>query len=213
MREVFQQSLQEVQERLVGIAELVEESITQATAAFGNSDVALAENVLDDAEQIGELTLALDELAIDILARQQPVASDLRLVVGALRMGASLQRMGDLAEHIAQLSRYRYPESAIPKGLSKTFARMGELDVQMAKLVVQLLSTQDPAVIDAIRDLDDDLDELHAKVFEKVLSDKLANNPMGVVDATLASRYHERFGDYAVSVAKQMRYFLVGELA
>ena len=90
---------------------------------------------------------------------------------------------------------------------------MGELDVEMAQLVVKLLSTQDPEVIEAIRDLDDDLDELHAKVFEKVLSDKLANNPMGVVDATLASRYHERFGDYAVSVAKQMRYFLVGELA
>lgn len=210
MREVFQQSLREVQERLVKIAELVEESISDATGAFGESDVARAERVIDGSDRIEVLVAELDQLAIDILARQQPVASDLRLVVGALRMSSSLERMADLAQHIAQLARYRYPESAIPAGLSKTFVRMGALDVQMAGLIVELLRTQEPHVIDQVRDLDDDLDELHAKVFEKVLSDKLANNPTGVVDATLASRYHERFGDHAVSVAKQMQFFLVG---
>ncbi|MBL3685851.1 phosphate transport system regulatory protein PhoU [Leucobacter zeae] len=212
MREVFQQSLREVQDRLVEIAELVEEAIDKATDAFGTSNVALAEEVIDGADRIEELTGALDQLTIDILARQQPVASDLRLVVGALRMGASLERMADLAQHIAQLARYRYPESAIPKGLKKIFVRMGALDVEMASKTAELLRTQDPAVIDEIRDLDDDLDELHAKVFEKVLSERLAENPTGVVDATLASRYHERFGDHAVSVAKQMQFFLSGSL-
>jgi phosphate transport system protein len=120
--------------------------------------------------------------------------------------------MGDLAQHIAQLARYRYPESAIPKGLKKIFVRMGALDVEMASKIVELLGTQDPRVIEEVRDLDDDLDELHAKVFEKVLSDKLADNPMGAVDATLASRYHERFGDHAVSIAKQVQFFLHGTL-
>ncbi|MBL3698942.1 phosphate signaling complex protein PhoU [Leucobacter luti] len=212
MREVFQQSLREVQERLVKIAELVEDAIENATSAFGNSDVAIAEKVIDDVEEIEALAAELDLHAIDILARQQPVASDLRLVVGALRMSASLERMADLAQHIAQLARYRYPESAIPKGLTKTFVRMAALDVEMAAKLVELLRTQELDVVAEIRDLDDDLDELHAKVFEKVLSDKLANNPTGVVDATLASRYHERFGDHAVSVAKQMQFFLSGSL-
>lgn len=212
MREVFQQSLHEVQERLVRIAELVEEAIENATTAFGNSDVAVAEQVIDDADEIETLAAELDQLTIDILARQQPVASDLRLMVGALRMSASLERMADLAQHIAQLARYRYPESAIPKGLKKTFVRMGALDVEMASKIVEVLRTQDPKVIEEVRDLDDDLDELHAKVFEKVLSDKLSANPTGVVDATLASRYHERFGDHAVSVAKQMQFFLSGSL-
>jgi phosphate transport system protein len=82
----------------------------------------------------------------------------------------------------------------------------------MASKIVEVLRTQDPKVIEEVRDLDDDLDELHAKVFEKVLSDKLTANPTGVVDATLASRYHERFGDHAVSVAKQMQFFLSGTL-
>ncbi len=206
MREVFQQELREVQDRLVQIAELVETAIQQATIAFGSSDVALAEQVLDNGEQV-------DQLASDILARQQPVASDLRLMVGALRMSASLERMADLAQHIAQLARYRYPESAIPEGLRKTFAKMGAVDVKMAGLLVALLRDQDAKVIDKIRDLDDDLDELHAKVFEKVLSQKVqVDGPTGVVDATLASRYHERFGDHAVDITKQMNFFLNGEL-
>lgn len=213
MRAVFQQSLGELQERLVGIAELVEESIREATEAFGDPDADLAEAVIDRSEEIDALALELDELAIDILLRQQPVASDLRLVVGSLRMSSSLERMSDLAQHIAQLARFRYPESAIPKGLRKTFAKMGALDVEMAQLVVTLLRDQEPALVNEIRDLDDGLDTLHSKVFEKVLSDKVRKNAEGVVDATLASRYHERFGDHAVKVAKQMQYFFSGELS
>ncbi len=213
MREVFQQELREVQDRLVQIAELVELAIQQATEAFGSSDVALAEQVLDGGEQVDQLASQLDELTIDILARQQPVASDLRLMVGALRMSASLERMADLAQHIAQLARYRYPESAIPQGLRKTFAKMGEIDAIMASKLVALLRDQDQSLIDEIRDLDDDLDELHAKVFEKVLSEKVqVAGPTGVVDATLASRYHERFGDHAVNITKQMNFFLSGAL-
>lgn len=212
MRKVFQQELLEVQGRLVQIAQLVETSIQQATTAFGTSDVVLAEQVIDGVDQIEQLANELDELTIDILARQQPVASDLRLIVGALRMSSSLERMSDLAQHIAQLARYRYPESAIPKGLRKTFARMGELDVLMAGKLVELLDTQDPQLISDIRDLDDALDELHAKVFEKVLSDKINADRTGVIDATLASRYHERFGDHAVNITKQMNFFLHGEI-
>lgn len=212
MRQVFQQSLRDVQNRLVEIAELVEQSIDNATQAFSGSDASLAEQVIDAGEQIEQLAYELDQQTIDILALQQPVASDLRLMVGALRMSSSLERMADLAQHIAQLARYRYPESAIPKGLGKTFVRMGALDVEMAQKLTELLRNQNEELIDEIRDLDDDLDKLHAKVFEKVLSDKVAENPVAVVDSTLASRYHERFGDHAVSVAKQMRFFLSGSL-
>lgn len=212
MREVFQQELREVRDRLVEIAELVEQAIQRATAAFGSSDVSLAEQVIDGGDQVDQLAAELDELTIDILARQQPVASDLRLMVGALRMSASLERMNDLAEHIAQLARYRYPESAIPQGLRKTFAKMGDIDQRMAAKLIELLREPDRKLIGEIRDLDDALDELHAKVFEKVLSDKINADATGVVDATLASRYHERFGDHAVNITKQINFFLSGAI-
>ncbi|AQX79614.1 phosphate signaling complex protein PhoU [Plantibacter sp. VKM Ac-2885] len=211
MREVFQQSLREVQDRLVEIAELVTISIEKATQSFGNSDVAVAEEVIANDNRIDQLAIELDELAIDILARQQPVARDLRIVVSALRISASLERMGDMAEHIAQLSRYRFPDKAVPKGLRTTFAEMGRLDVSIARKLTELLRTQDPRIADEIRNDDDDVDELHASVFEKVLGDTWKGEPVATVDATLASRYHERFADHAVSIAKKVQYLATGD--
>jgi phosphate transport system protein len=211
MREVFHQSLEDVQGRLVEIAELVTVAIDKATRAFGTSDVALAEEVIEADAVIDEKAIELDELAIEILARQQPVARDLRIVVSALRMSASLERMGDIAEHIAQLTRMRFPERAIPKGLKSTFLKMGELDVEAARQLTELLRSQDGDLIDEIRNADDKLDELHVSVFEKVLSDSWQGDPSATVDATLASRYHERFGDHAVSVAKKVAYLSTGD--
>jgi phosphate transport system protein len=211
MREVFHQSLEDVQSRLVEIAELVTVAIDKATRAFSTSDVSLAEEVIEDDAIIDEKAVALDELAIEILARQQPVARDLRIVVSALRMSASLERMGDIAEHIAQLTRMRFPERAIPKGLKSTFTKMGELDVEVARQLTELLRTQDLAVTERIRNADDEIDDLHVSVFEKVLSDSWQGEASATVDATLASRYPERFADHAVSVAKKVAYLSTGD--
>jgi phosphate transport system protein len=211
VREVFHQSLEDVQARLVEISELVAIAIEHATQAFGTSDVSLAEQVIEADAVIDEKAVALDELAIEILARQQPVARDLRIVVSALRMSASLERMGDIAEHIAQLTRYRFPERAIPKGLKSTFTSMGQIDVEMARMLAELLRTQDITIAEQLRNLDDKLDELHVSVFEKVLGENWQGEAMATVDATLASRYHERFGDHAESVAKKVVYLATGD--
>ncbi len=211
MREVFQQELHEVQERLVEIARLVAESIEQATAAFNDSQVSVAEEVIANDRRIDELTLTLDELAIQILARQAPVAKDLRIVVSALRISANLERMGDMSSHIAQLTRYRFPDKVIPKALRPTFRRMAELDVQIAQTIVQLLATEDLRFADVVRDLDDEVDELHLTVFDTVLGEKWKGEATATVDATLASRYHERFADHAVSIAKKVHYLATGD--
>ncbi|WP_438352262.1 phosphate signaling complex protein PhoU [Microbacterium sp. CJ88] len=213
MREVFHQSLEDVQARLVEIAELVTVAIDKATRAFGSSDVALAEEVIDADAVIDDKAIALDELAIEILARQQPVARDLRIVVTALRVSASLERMGDIAEHIAQLTRMRFPERAIPKGLKGTFTRMGELDVEVARTLTELLRSEDLDLAELIRNSDDAIDELHISVFEKVLSDSWQGEASATVDATLASRYLERFGDHAVSISKKVVYLATGDWA
>jgi phosphate transport system protein len=211
MREVFQQELREVQDRLVEIAELVTVAITNATRAFNESDVSLAERVIADDSKIDELTVVLDELSIQILARQQPVARDLRIVVSALRISASLERMGDMAEHIAQLARYRFPDKVVPKSLRGTFAEMGKYDVLIAQKLTELLRTQDGAIAEEIRNDDDEIDELHVKVFDKVLGEKWKGETVDTVDATLASRYHERFADHAVSIAKKVQYLGTGD--
>ena len=211
MREVFQLELREVQDRLVEISELVATSIDKATRAFNESDVALAEECIEDDARIDELAVALDELAITILARQNPVARDLRIVVSALRISASLERMGDMAEHIAQLARYRFPEKVVPKTLRPTFVEMGRLDVEIAKKLAELLKTEDLSIAEYIRNEDDKVDELHVGVFDKVLGEKWKGEAADTVDATLASRYHERFADHAVSIAKKVQYLATGD--
>jgi phosphate transport system protein len=211
MREVFQQELAEVQDRLAEIARLVAISIEKATQAFNESDVALAEEVIADDDKIDALTVELDELAITILARQQPVARDLRIVVSALRISASLERMGDMSTHISQLARYRFPDKVIPKSLRPTFAEMGALDVKIARMLAELLTTEDMKLAEAIRNEDDKVDALHLSVFDAVLGETWKGQAADTVDATLASRYHERFADHAVSIAKKVQYLGTGD--
>ncbi|GAA3889728.1 phosphate signaling complex protein PhoU [Leifsonia kafniensis] len=211
MREVFQQELAEVQERLVEISRLVAISIDKATRAFNESDVGLAEEVIADDDKIDLLTVELDELAITILARQQPVARDLRIVVSALRISASLERMGDMSTHIAQLARYRFPDKVIPKSLRPTFRQMGALDVEIANKLTELLTTEDMHLAETIRNEDDKVDALHLSVFDAVLGETWKGQAADTVDATLASRYHERFADHAVSIAKKVQYLGTGD--
>lgn len=211
MREVFQQELREVRERLVEIAGLVASSIESATRAFNESNVSLAETVIADDAKIDAAAAELDELAINILARQQPVARDLRVVVSALRISASLERMGDMSEHIAQLARYRFPDKVVPKSLRSTFKEMGALDVEIARKLVELLETEDLAIAEYIRDEDDKIDALHLSVFDKVLGETWKGEAIDTVDATLASRYHERFADHAVSISKKVQYLATGD--
>lgn len=210
-REVFQQELKEVQERLVEIAGEVTRIMANASNAFTKSDVALADQAISSAESIQYKALALDELVIKILARQSPVARDLRILVSALRISASLERMGALAGHIAQIARFRFPGSAIPESLRATFVEMGVLDLALANKVVKLLADPDVDVARAIQAEDERVDELHRSVFDTVLGDDWKENAVFTVDVTLASRYHERFADHVVDISSKVSYLTTGD--
>jgi phosphate transport system protein len=211
MREVFQQQLHEVQDRLVEIANDATKVMKNASDSFNNSDVVLADQAIASAELVNEKALALDELVIRILAKQSPVARDLRILVSALRISASLERMAALAGHIAQIARYRYPGSAIPEALKGTFAEMGALDYELGKKVVKLLKNTDVDLARSIQAEDARVDELHRHVFDTVLDDNWKENAMFTVDVTLASRYHERFADHVVDISAKVSYLTTGE--
>ena len=211
MRDVFQQELSEVQDRLVDIANHVVVSIEAAVRAFGDSNVQLAEHVIATDPIIDDKAASLDELAINIIARQSPVARDLRIVVSALRISASLERMGDLARHIALLARYRFPMQVVPESLQPTFAEMGARDIEIAKMLRDLLQTQDLTLADQLEIADNHVDQLHRDVFSHVLGTTWEGAAHTTVDATLASRYHERFADHAVGIAKKVKYLATGD--
>jgi phosphate transport system protein len=211
MREVFQNQLLDVQNRLVEMAESVSSIMDKASRAFLTSDVALADEAIALAEANESKALALDETVIKVLAKQSPVARDLRILVSALRISASLERMGALAGHIAAIARYRFPGSAVPTALRPTFEEMGKLDVELAKRVTKLLKNTDVDLARNIQAEDARVDELHRSVFDVVLGDEWKENAMYTVDVTLASRYHERFADHVVDISTKVSYLTTGE--
>jgi phosphate transport system protein len=211
MREVFQNQLSDVQGRLVEMAESVTTIMEKASKAFLNSDVALADEAIALAEANENRALALDEIVIRVLAKQSPVARDLRILVSALRISASLERMGALAGHIAAIARYRYPGTAVPEALRDTFLEMGRLDVELGRRVTTLLKNTDVNLAREIQAEDARVDELHRHIFSVVLADDWKENAMYTVDVTLASRYHERFADHVVDISSKVSYLTTGE--
>jgi phosphate transport system protein len=211
MNEIFRSDLAEVQVRLVDLSEQVTEIMEKASMAFLNSDVRKADEAIALAEVNEEKALAIDELAIRILGRQSPVARDLRVLVSALRISASLERMGALAGHIATIARFRHPESAVPENLRKTFSEMGALDCALSRKLTQLLRNPDVDLAKTIQGEDARVDELHRSVFEVVLNPNWKENAMYTVDVTLASRYHERFADHVVDISAKVAYLTTGD--
>ena len=211
MRTVFQQELGEVQSRLVTLAHEAKTIMEKASKAFLNSDVAMADEALALTDANEERALDLDELVIKVLATQSPVARDLRILVSALRMSASLERMGSLASHIAAIARYRYPGSAIPDSLRPTFEEMARIDIELAGKAANLLENTDLDLAREIQARDEAVDMLHRKVFDVVLSPDWSENAMFTVDVTLASRYFERFADHVVDISSKVSFLQTGE--
>jgi phosphate transport system protein len=211
MHGIFKNALADVQARLVDLAENAEAIMDKASRAFLNSDVTLADEALALAEANETRALDLDELVIKVLATQSPVARDLRILVSALRMSASLERMGSLSSHVAAIARYRYPGSAIPTSLRKTFEDMARIDLELVGKAIKILQNTDLDLVREIQARDEAVDRLHRKVFEVVLSPEWKENAMYTVDVTLASRYFERFADHVVDISSKVSFLQTGE--
>ncbi|WP_129339075.1 phosphate signaling complex protein PhoU, partial [Cellulomonas endophytica] len=212
MRQIFEAELRALGEGLETMSGLVQDAITKAGVALVSTDLAVAEAVIADDLAIDRLEEELDERCVRLLAQQQPVATDLRMVVSGLRISASLERMGDLARHIAQVARGRYPRHAVPPHLTQTFVEMDAAAVRLSQRLVELLTTRDLAVAAAIEAADDLLDDLHEDTFKALLGASWAGSAQEAVDVTLLSRYYERFGDHGVSVARRITYLVTGEV-
>lgn len=211
MREMFDQELESVQQRIVEIADSVFTIVTDATTALLEADVKAADRALAGAESVSEKALSLDELVIRSLALQAPVARDLRILVSTLRISASLERMSALGSHIATIARFRFPDSAIPDSLSDTFDEMARLDVRLSKKLVKLLKNTSVDLARSIQAADARVDELHREVFEVVLDKSWKEKAVHTVDVTLASRYLERIADHVVEISSKVSYLTTGE--
>lgn len=211
MRSAYHEELDVVTDELVQMTRLVGSAMNRATQALLDADLTLAENVIDSDAQIDALTSVIEERCFDLVALQQPVATDLRIIIGALRIAASLERMGDLAEHVAKQARMRYPKPAIPQELRSTFAEMGGLAEAIVSKTGSVIATKDVALCADIERHDQQMDRLHRELFTIVLSPSWSHGVEAAIDVTLLSRYYERYADHAVSVTKRVVTIVTGE--
>jgi len=212
MREIFKQEMEQLGGDLLTMAKHMSSAIEKATKALETADLTLAEEVIDADRQIDEIEQSLDEQGVSLLARQQPVATDLRVVVSAMRLSATIERMGDLARHVAYVARGRYPEVAATGRTREILHQMGEQAVKVARQVVELLDSRDLNLAERIEADDDVLDRLHRESFQVVLDDDEQLTRQQLVDAVLLGRYLERFGDHGVSVARRVSFLVTGDL-
>ncbi|MFD9507867.1 phosphate signaling complex protein PhoU [Streptomyces mirabilis] len=212
MRDAYHEELNSISDGLVEMARLVGSAIGRATTALLDADLQLAESVISADARVDDLQRDLEDRAIAILARQQPVATDLRVVVTSLRMSADLERSGDLAEHVAKRARLRFPESAVPGDLHRTILEMGQLAQRLMAQAAEVIITKDVDAALQLEQDDDRMDELHRMLFQHLMDDRWKHGVETAVDVTLVGRYYERFADHAVSVARRVVYLVTGEL-
>ncbi len=212
MRETFHDELNQLGESLVEMTGLVSVAMQQATSALLDVDLTLAERVISDDEKVDAVRDDSERKAFDLLARQQPVARDLRTIVTTLRMVADLERMGDLALHVAKVARMRYPAAAVPAEVQDTIREMGDIAVRIADKTRDVLAGKDAELAEQIETDDDRMDLLHRRLFAILLADDWAQGVEPAIDITLIGRYYERFADHSVSVARQVIYLVTGEM-
>ena len=211
MRNQYQQQLDRVLTELVEMAGDVRAALDQATHALRTADVAAAESVISGDLAIDEARERIEDESFEILARQAPVAGDLRMLVASLRMVADLERMGDLSVHVAKVARLRFPTQAVPAVLVPTIQQMARTADEMIASAAEIVATRDVEAAHELESADDAMDLLRRSMFRMLLSENWREGVEPAVDMALLGRYYERIGDHAVSMARRVVFLVTGQ--
>jgi phosphate transport system protein len=212
MREAFADQLDGVVSDLVTLTQMVQQATSRASHSLMNADAHVAEQVIADDEKIDALREHIEEECFDILARQQPVAGDLRMLVAAVRMVSDLERMGDLSVHVAKVAQLRMPGLAVPEEMVPIFRRMSEVALHMIGQDAQIIANRDVEAARRLEEADEEMDELRKQSFRILLGDSWQHGVEPAIDVALVGRYYERIGDHAVSIARRVIYLVTGDL-
>ena len=210
MREAYREDLSSVVEDLVLMTERVVTAVQLSTRALLEADLALAEQVITDDAVLDAQHDDLEARCFVLLARQAPVAGELRTIVAAMRMVADLVRMGDLACHVAKIARLRYPTKAVPEGLVPNFELMARVAEGMVATAGRALSERNAHDAAKLADSDEEMDELRKSQFRILLGTEWPYSVEAAVDVALLGRYYERIADHAVIMAGRVIYVVTG---
>lgn len=210
MRQAFHIRLHDLGERSTLMSRISSATLRDATAALLTTDLQLAQRVISAGAQLRQMRAHAESVGLELLALQAPVAADLRAVLCALWNVADLERMGELAIHVARAVPRRHPAPVVPPQAVDIFREMGQVGVQLADHAGQVLHTPDIALARLMESDDDLMDDLHQQLFTALLSPTWSHGVQIAVDLTLLGRYYERFADHAVAVARRVIFLING---
>jgi phosphate transport system protein len=211
MRDAYFDQLDAIVDELVTMTHEVQEAVARATQALLTADAEIAEKVISDDAIIDAARERVESRSFELLALQQPVASDLRMLVAGLRMVADLERMGDLSVHVAKVARLRVPQVAVPEVLVPTIQRMAQVAEKMVGTVAGIIADRDVAGARRLEEDDEEMDQLRRSSFRLMLDESWPHGVEPAVDIALLGRYYERIADHAVSLARRVVYLVTGE--
>jgi phosphate transport system protein len=214
-RKSFQDALDELRIDVIRLAALTTEAIGAGTQAFLDADLTAAEQVIENDDDIDDLTHAIEDSCYQLLARQQPMATDLRTVVSVLRIVHELERSADLMVNVAKTTRRLYPHSLDPK-LRGIIQRMGEQAGTQTRVALDAFADSDPSAAFALADMDDTMDDLTKSLFRHVLAGSGPGsddegNVLLAVQLALVGRHYERIADHAVTIGQRVGFMVTGE--
>jgi len=186
-------------------------AMDRATQALLQADLAMAEQVISDHDELVRMQTRAGEAAFALLALQAPVAGDLRLVFGSFQNVAHAERMGALALHVAKIARRRHPNPALPEEVKGYFAEMGRIAVDLGNSAKDVVLSRDPKKAAQISKKDDAMDQLHQQLFSVLMDKEWKHGVAAAVDVTLLGRFYERFADHAVEIGRRVIFQATGE--
>ena len=211
-RKLFAKELQELRADVIRLAALVTEAIAGGTQALLDADLGAAERVVEKDAEIDELAYAIEDHCFVLIARQQPMAGDLRMVLAVLRIGHELERSGDLMKSVVKATRQLYPRSIDPK-LRGIISRMGEQAASEIRVAIDAFADNDPSRAAAVFDMDDVMDDLTKSLFRYILTREGPVDEgrlLESVQLALVGRHYERIADHAVNVADRVVFVATG---
>lgn len=212
MREAYHEQLDAIHEDVVSLTRRVRDAVEDATKALQNADLRAAEAAISKAEATKAGANWIESRCIEVMSLQQPVASDLRLLVATLGMLGDLERTGALAVHIAKIARMRSPQHAVAEPARDMVAQMAEISISMVDRLAVAISSRDPAAGRQLDDLDDSMDRLRKFTFDVTKDDEWTYGIEAAIDLALLGRYYERIADHAVRAARSVTYIVTGKL-
>jgi phosphate transport system protein len=212
MRTAYNEQLSALCAEVGQMCGLAADAMENATQALLQADLSVAEQVITDHEHIAALSRHAEESALKMLALQQPVASDLRTIVGSIHIGADIDRMGALAVHVANIARLRHPHCAVPEELRGYFSEMASVAVQLARTAQEVLVSRDPKKAAGLHEQDDAVDAQHRHLFTLLMDRTWHEGVCSAVDVALLGRFYERFADHAVEIGRRVVFEATGGL-